>query len=221
MAKLVRIVSKQSADALCETQVHAKGRYKSKQEQRFEGFQTAVAPASRSGPNSIRRCQRLGKDCIPSTTVRTKGAKRNTASKNAVLEEKLNDIVSLLRHQNSAQCRRATEAVPTPGSSELSPNSDLQDDFKDQDLTEEELLTFRERHLPYFPLMNIPSDYTAAELQKEKPTIGLAIKALTTKVASKQAVLGKNLREILTQKILIDGERSLPLLVSLLTSIAW
>ena len=51
--------------------------------------------------------------------------------------------------------------------------------------------------------------------------MALAIKALTTKVATRQIVLGKKLREILTQKILIDGERSLPLLISLLTSIAW
>ena len=70
-------------------------------------------------------------------------------------------------------------------------------------------------------MVNAPPDYTAAELQKEKPTFALAVKALTTKVASKQVVLGKKLREVLTQKILIDGERSLPLLLSLLTSIAW
>lgn len=92
---------------------------------------------------------------------------------------------------------------------------------EDQDLTEEELCAFRERYLPEFPLVNIPAEYTAAEAQKEKPTFSLAIKALTTKVASKQVVLGKRLREILTKKILIDGERSLPLLLSLLASIAW
>ena len=171
-------------------------------------------------PNTVSRCQRLGKDCVPSTTVRTKGAKRNAASKNSILEERLNDIVSLLRHQNGSQQASATEAIPTPGSSELSP-SDLQDDCHDQDLTEEELVTFRERHLPTFPLVNIPPEYTAAEAQRDKPTMALAIKALTTKVATRQIVLGKKLREILTQKILIDGERSLPLLISLLTAIAW
>lgn len=94
-------------------------------------------------------------------------------------------------------------------------------EVRDHDLTEQELVTFRERHMPDFPLVNIPSDYTAAELQIEKPTAALAVKALTTKEAAKQIVLGKRLREVLTQKILIDGERSLPLLVSLLISIAW
>lgn len=137
------------------------------------------------------------------------------------LEEKLDDIVSLLRERNSSQQVRPTEPFPTPGSSERSPNSDSLGETRDQDLTEQELINFRERHLPDFPLVNIPSDYTAVELQREKPTAALAVKALVTKEASKQVVLGKKLREALTQKIMIDGERNLPLLVSLLISIAW
>ncbi|KAF9694270.1 hypothetical protein EKO04_007851 [Ascochyta lentis] len=167
------------------------------------------------------RCQRLGKNCTPSTTVRTRNSRRTPSSKNSALEEKLNDIVSLLRNQTNANPARTTEAMPTPGSSELSPSDDALEDERELHLTEEELLVFREHHLPYFPLMNVPSDVTAAEVQREKPTLGLAIKTLTTKVAAKQAALGRNLREVLTQKILIDGERSLPLLLSLLVSITW
>lgn len=153
--------------------------------------------------------------------MRTHGAKRKTTAKSSALEEKLDDIVSLLRSQTGALHGRLADTIPTPGSSNLSPISDLLEDFRDQDLTDEELRTFRERHLPDFPLVNIPSDYTAAEAQKEKPIFALAIKAVTTKVASKQVVFGKKLREILTQKILVEGERSLPLLLSLLASIAW
>ena len=70
-------------------------------------------------------------------------------------------------------------------------------------------------------MVNIPPEYTAAEAQKQKPIFSLAIKALTTRVASRQMLLGKKLRETLTQKILIEGERSLPLLLSLLASITW
>ncbi len=137
------------------------------------------------------------------------------------LEEKLDDIMSLLRSQTATHRGRQADTIPTPGSSEASPSSGSLDDSGEQDLTDEELRIFREHHLPDFPIVNVPHDYTAAELQREKPTIGLAIKALTTKVASKQVVLGKKLRETLTQKILVDGERSLPLLVSLLMSIIW
>lgn len=158
---------------------------------------------------------------MPSTTLRTRGTKRNTASKNSALEEKLNDIVSLLRERNGSQQVQLTDTFPTPGSSEPSPNDESLEEARDQDLTEEELVTFRERHLPDFPLVHVPSNYTAVELQRDKPTAALAVKALVTKEAAKQVILGKKLRQILTQKIMIDGERSLPLLVSLLMSIAW
>lgn len=127
----------------------------------------------------------------------------------------------MLRDRTNSEHERARETIPTPGSSDLSPESNSVNLARDLDLTEEELLTFREGHLPDFPLMNIPPDVTAAEVQREKPTLSLAIKALTTKVAAKQGILARKLRKILTQKILIDGERSLPLLLSLLVSIAW
>lgn len=153
--------------------------------------------------------------------MRTPGAKRKSTSKSLALEEKLDDIVSLLRSQTATHRGRQADTIPTPGSSEPSPSSGSIGDSEDNDLTDEELRVFREHHLPDFPIVRVPHDYTAAELQREKPTIGLAIKAMATKVASKQVILGKKLREVLTQKILVDGERSLPLLVSLLMSIIW
>lgn len=153
--------------------------------------------------------------------MRARGVKRDTTLKSSALEERLDEIVSLLRERNGPQHAQPTRTFPTPGSSELSPSSDSSEEASDQDLTEQELATFRDCHLPDFPLVNIPADYTAAELQKEKPTAALAVKALTSKEARKQIVLGKRLREVLTQRIMIDGERSLPLLVSLLMSIAW
>ncbi|UPX20869.1 uncharacterized protein EKO05_0011083 [Ascochyta rabiei] len=170
---------------------------------------------------TCERCQRLGKNCTPSTTVRTRGSRRTPASKNSALEEKLDDIVSLLRSRANSNHGRTAETLPTPVSSELSPSDDALEDARHLHLTEEELLVFREHHLPCFPLMNVPADVTAAEVQREKPILSLAIKTLTTKVAVKQVALGRNLRELLTQKIMVDGERSLRLLLSLLISIVW
>jgi hypothetical protein len=111
--------------------------------------------------------------------------------------------------------------MPTPGSSDMSPENTFLEEAEDSDLSDDELLEFRERHLPNFPLMHLTSDVTAAELQREKPVLSLAIHGLVTKVASQKIVLGKRLREVLTHKILVDGERSMDLLLSLLTSIAW
>jgi hypothetical protein len=154
--------------------------------------------------------------------VRKRGARRTAVSKNSVLEDKLDDIVSLLRNRNpSSQHRQSVETIPTPGSSEFSPDNAFFEGIEDLDLTDRELLDFRERRLPYFPLMHLSSDVMAAELQREKPTLCLAIRGLTTKAASKQAVLSKKLREVLTRKILVDGVRSVDLLLSLLACIAW
>lgn len=152
--------------------------------------------------------------------MRARGAKRNTTTRNSILEKQLNDIVSLLRHQTNSRHGQPPDPILTPGSSDQSPQEPLEN-HSEFDLTEEELCAFREHYLPDFPLVRIPSEYTAAEAQREKPIFSLAIKAITTKVATKQVLLGKKLRESLTQKILVDGERSLPLLLSLLASIAW
>lgn len=158
---------------------------------------------------------------MPSTITRTRGSKRDARSKSSALEEKLDDIVSLLRNRSSSHHGGTTDSTLTPGSSDLSPSDNLLEEARDQDLTDEELATFLECHLPHFPLMNVPPEVAAVEVQREKPILGLAIKAITTKVAAKQVILARSLRTSLTQKILVEGERSLPLLLSLLVSIAW
>ncbi|OAA71309.1 hypothetical protein ISF_01860 [Cordyceps fumosorosea ARSEF 2679] len=46
---------------------------------------------------ACERCNRLGKDCQPIATARKKVAKRTAASRTAQLEEKLDDLVSILK----------------------------------------------------------------------------------------------------------------------------
>lgn len=43
------------------------------------------------------RCHRLGKECQPTVTARKRTVKRSTVSRTAQLEEKLDDLVSILR----------------------------------------------------------------------------------------------------------------------------
>ncbi|KAJ6783402.1 hypothetical protein PWT90_02212 [Aphanocladium album] len=47
---------------------------------------------------ACERCSRLGKDCQPIATARKKVAKRTAASRTAQLEEKLDDLVSILKN---------------------------------------------------------------------------------------------------------------------------
>ncbi|KAB5566099.1 hypothetical protein GE09DRAFT_1218375 [Coniochaeta sp. 2T2.1] len=56
---------------------------------------------SDAGPDaSCERCYRLKKNCEPSQTVRKRNGRRQVGSRTAQLEEKLEDLVSLLRNQN-------------------------------------------------------------------------------------------------------------------------
>ncbi|KAL1874360.1 hypothetical protein VTK73DRAFT_443 [Phialemonium thermophilum] len=67
------------------------------------------------------RCHRLGKECIPSSPARKRNSKRRTAPKTAQLEQKLDDLVALLRSKNATGSERGIDAlrnagidVPTP-----------------------------------------------------------------------------------------------------------
>ncbi|PNP38337.1 hypothetical protein TGAMA5MH_09695 [Trichoderma gamsii] len=66
------------------------------------------------------RCHRLGKDCHQMVTSRKRVAKRTTASRTAQLEEKLDDLVSILRatqqqqHQHHQHHHEAHQPQPPP-----------------------------------------------------------------------------------------------------------
>ncbi|KAH8701458.1 hypothetical protein GQ44DRAFT_778646 [Phaeosphaeriaceae sp. PMI808] len=148
-------------------------------------------------------CHRLDKECIPSSCVRKKSAKKPGASKRAQLEDKLDDLVSILRTQH---------ATPQPDGMEA---------MCDQSITEEELMKFRGLHLPHFPLIHLPSNLSAEQLNHEKPLLSLAIKTICNKAYSSQAKLSKKLRERIALKMMVDGEKSLDLLLSVLTCMTW
>lgn len=66
------------------------------------------------------RCYRLGKECHQMVTSRKRVAKRTTASRTAQLEEKLDDLVSILRatqqqqHQHHQHHHEAQQPQPPP-----------------------------------------------------------------------------------------------------------
>ncbi len=83
------------------------------------------------------------------------------------------------------------------------------------------LLTFRSQYLIHFPFMIIPSATDADELRQKSPFLWLAIMAIASKSAAKQAALSNELRKTLALSILLDGERNLDLLLCTLTTVAW
>lgn len=62
------------------------------------------------------RCFRLQKDCSPSVPNRKRTQKKVPGSRTAHLEEKLDDLVSLIRSQTAVKGPNESPTIPTPGS---------------------------------------------------------------------------------------------------------
>lgn len=86
---------------------------------------------------------------------------------------------------------------------------------------ENSLQHFRTHSTKYLPFIVIPPDTRVCEFRKENPFWWLTIAMATAKTTSRQIALGLHIRQILGQKILVQGERNLDLLWGLLTYIAW
>lgn len=167
------------------------------------------------------RCHRLDKDCNPAASVR-KRTKRNTASKRAQLEDKLDDLVSLLRTQQTAQTQdRTTEQqTVTPCSLDYSPQIGS-DAPCDNNLTDRELQKFQDYHMSYFPFFFLPAGTTAEDLRHEKPFLYSAIQVVCNKAYAKQSELSKALRSAIAVQLMVDGERTNDLLLALLACVTW
>lgn len=79
----------------------------------------------------IRRCHRLGKDCQPSTPIRKRVAKKQTLSRTAQLEQKLDSLVTLIKKQGVSPTTTAAaaallqdEVIPDADDDEADENGD-------------------------------------------------------------------------------------------------
>ncbi|OTA98461.1 hypothetical protein M426DRAFT_325964 [Hypoxylon sp. CI-4A] len=238
---------------------------------------------SRSGPGATtcERCQRLGKECVPSVSVRKRAARRPASERTAHLEEKLDDLVSILRAQaagnpatgvgatsyrspSSGDLPSAAVSVDSnPGSSmELDPSVTAISDagkivnvepsippsaetsFCDRymiansyptpptipssqagDLSpadaEETLRVFKEDFLGFFPFVYISPETTAAHLQQTRPFLWLNILTVCCKSSKQKAAYGQKIREYVAQKMLVDLDRNVDMLLGILAFIGW
>ncbi|KAI1774290.1 hypothetical protein F4818DRAFT_79026 [Hypoxylon cercidicola] len=235
---------------------------------------------SRGGLGGMcERCQRLGKECIPSVSVRKRAARRPASERTAHLEEKLDDLVSILRAQAAGNpavasvYRAATNgdlpetspsvdadaatmeldpcivaqggrkvrenglALPLPTPTNLGicnsysnasyPTPPSVASSQDASLlpppaeAEETLRVFREHFLEFFPFVYIPRETTAAQLQQEKPVLWLNILVICSKSPARKAALAQKARETIAQKMLLDLDRNVDLLLGLLAYLGW
>ncbi|KAK5988996.1 Transcription factor -like protein [Cladobotryum mycophilum] len=239
------------------------------------------------------RCHRLGKDCQQMVTSRKRVAKRTTASRTAQLEEKLDDLVSILRatqqppptttttsnsggvNVNGQPTNKSISAYqqPPPGYQFLSRLDSLADaattsscgstpgtqqqhahahvhphphphphpranilghgNARPSSLSENDRLPeptpveaeaylnkFRQ-WLEFWPFMRLDPDISSDMLRRERPFLWLSIMNITTTSLPQQYLLRERLRQEISQRLIVNSERSMDLLLGLLTHISW
>ncbi|KLU90437.1 hypothetical protein MAPG_10291 [Magnaporthiopsis poae ATCC 64411] len=66
------------------------------------------------GTGACERCHRLAKQCVPSETIRKRTPRRQIVSRTAQLEEKLDDLVTLLKTQRQTKDGAGSASAPGP-----------------------------------------------------------------------------------------------------------
>ncbi|KAI1842992.1 hypothetical protein JX265_001705 [Neoarthrinium moseri] len=198
------------------------------------------------------RCSRRGLECRPSDGVRKRNTRKATsANRTSQLEERLNDLVTLLRSQQSIPGSSVKEPVPssqpshyasastwspsrgpdaylTPSTAisstshvDCNQSSLIYDDELSPFEAEKVLQTFRNDYLKFFPFVWIKPDATAQELQRYRPFLWLNIRTVCEKSTAKMHILGDRAREIFARKVLVELERDMDTLLGLMVYLGW
>jgi hypothetical protein len=121
----------------------------------------------------------------------------------------------------AASDRNAREGLDGPGTtrspSTIEEQNASSSGFEGQAVLE----TFRNRMLPLFPFLMIPSHLTAKELRREKPFLFLNISMVACLNSARQREIVNTVQQYVAEHIVIRGEHSLDLLQGLLVNVAW
>ncbi|KIN06912.1 hypothetical protein OIDMADRAFT_150163 [Oidiodendron maius Zn] len=86
---------------------------------------------------------------------------------------------------------------------------------------EEYLETYRTKMVPYFPIVCISPNVMVGELKKERPFLFLVIRAICSKNLDRQAALVRDVKKVLGREMLLEGTKTLDLLLGILAFTAW
>lgn len=183
---------------------------------------------------ACERCRRLKRDCQPSTTKRKRqhtvgGATDRTDSRTndadsstARLERKIDELAASLRQHASpshAGLRSDNQSDASPVRHELINSYDRYGVSADE--AEDYLKTFRSQHARFFPFLYIPPDLTAAQLRNQRPYLWLSILTTGSYSVRRQQHLGDIFRREIAEAMVVRSEKSIDLLLGLLTFIGW
>ncbi|KAK9367092.1 hypothetical protein V1509DRAFT_194602 [Lipomyces kononenkoae] len=83
------------------------------------------------------------------------------------------------------------------------------------------LKDFRTQKLEHFAFLSIDPATSSDELRQERPFLWLCIMAISCPSTSDQIRLGNGIRQIVSQKVVINGERNLDLLLGIMIFVGW
>ena len=191
------------------------------------------------------RCYRLDKECRPSPSARRVHSKKPLGSKTARIEERLNDIVSLLKsgkqssvvgadaqtdgfvdvdspsHSTGLSLPILTPGVSESTNSSTSPRSVHDAPEPSQAAAEEFLASYRTTKMNYFPVVYIPPATTAQQLREEKPFLWLCIMSVASTSVSQQQALSEKVRQVVGEEMVQKSEKTIDLLLGLVTFLGW
>ncbi|KAK1828938.1 hypothetical protein QBC39DRAFT_358046 [Podospora conica] len=200
-------------------------------------------PGQPEGP--CQRCHHRGRDCVSTSRSRQKQKRSPGVSRTAHLEAKLDSLVSLLQSSHQpALPLPPTLSTPsaTTGTPSLSGDGDTNLNTPAEpisapglplptqpagwplDVSEDEAGECLERfcsNLHHFPFITISPSETAATLQRDRPILWQCILAVSTNSLSRRQALGSHLRSLFADKLVVQHERSLDLLLGLLAYMGW
>jgi hypothetical protein len=85
----------------------------------------------------------------------------------------------------------------------------------------EYLETYRWKMVPRLPIVPIRPEITVDEMREQRPFLWLVIQAICSKNAARQKALGIEIKKQLGKEIILEGGRSMDLLLGILVYSAW
>jgi hypothetical protein len=167
---------------------------------------------------------------VTTTARAVDGRSASSTSLNAFLPSLNNDpdiIGSDYTHNNPVESARAGHhSLPTPASLSESASLNLQPAIQSNwELSilnaELNLTKFRTHFVKQLPFVIIPHSTTAQQLRQERPILWLCIMALAANQAAQQINLSRELRTTFGQEALVEGRKSMDLLLAVLVYTTW
>lgn len=83
------------------------------------------------------------------------------------------------------------------------------------------LTIFRDEMSPSFPFVSMTGFPQAADLRRDRPSLYTAIMAVTTRNSARGKALGQSFLKQLAERMVVNGERNMDLLLACLVFVAW